>query len=71
MFSFLIYDSLKDSIVFSRDHLGQKPLYFYKDKKSIFFSSEIKPIQKFFNLNLNDNEIKNYLLKKKVDLIFY
>ena len=62
MFSFLIYDSLKDSIVFSRDHLGQKPLYFYKDKRSIFFSSEIKPIQKFFNLNLNDNEIKNYLL---------
>ena len=52
----------KDSIVFSRDHLGQKPLYFYKDEKSIFFSSEIKPIQKFFNLNLNDNEIKNYLL---------
>ena len=62
MFSFLIYDNLNNSIIFSRDHLGQKPLYFYKDEKCIFFSSEIKPIQKFFNFNLNDNEIKNYLL---------
>lgn len=47
MFAFLIYDKKTKTLFAARDHLGIKPLYIYHDDKKIIFSSEIKTIWKF------------------------
>ena len=62
-FSLVIFDKKKNKIFFARDHLGQKPLYFYKQNKSIFLSSEIRDI-KFLvkkNLSFNEKSIVNFI----------
>ena len=44
MFAFAIYD-LKEKLLFlARDHLGQKPLYYYHDGNTFAFASEIKSL---------------------------
>jgi len=42
MFAFAIWDSKRESLFMARDHLGQKPLYYYQGESSFVFSSEIK-----------------------------
>ena len=37
MWSFAIFDQKRQIIFISRDRLGEKPLYFYKDKNNFFF----------------------------------
>ena len=49
-FSFVLYDSNKDILIFSRDRFGVKPLYFRLDE-NIHISSEIKV---FDNLAFSD-----------------
>ena len=44
MWVFAIYDPKKKILFLSRDRLGQKPLYYYCDKKKFIFSSELKSI---------------------------
>ncbi len=44
MFAFCIYDKGKKSLFLARDRMGVKPLYYYWDRKSFIFASEIKPI---------------------------
>ena len=44
MFAFIIYDKSNNQIYVARDHFGIKPLYWYQDKNSILFGSEIKAI---------------------------
>ncbi len=47
MFGIALYDNKKNKLILARDHFGIKPIYysFIDDtKKSIVFSSEIKPI---------------------------
>lgn len=44
MFAFIIYDKPNNQIYVARDHFGIKPLYWYQDKNSILFGSEIKAI---------------------------
>ncbi len=46
MWAAVIFDLKKFSIKFSRDRFGEKPLYFLKDKDTIYFSSETKYIHK-------------------------
>ena len=46
MFSFVIYDPIKNNIFFARDRAGEKPLYYLHNKKSFYICSEIKPIYK-------------------------
>lgn len=65
MFSFLI-KSKNDELFFARDRFGQKPLYYYKENKKIFFSSEIKPILSNISkkkISLDKESLKNYFLK--------
>ena len=62
MYSFLIYDFLKDKIIFSRDPYGQKPLYYFQGMNQLIVSSEIKPIQKLLNLSINNHQLKEYFL---------
>jgi asparagine synthase (glutamine-hydrolysing) len=42
MFAFAIYDQRKHKLFLARDHLGQKPLYYYQEDDCFAFASEIK-----------------------------
>ena len=44
MFAIALYNSFTKELYLIRDRLGIKPLYYYKDKNKIIFSSEIKGI---------------------------
>jgi asparagine synthase (glutamine-hydrolysing) len=44
MFAFAIYDFRNKKLFLARDHLGQKPLYYYHDGSAFIFASEIKAI---------------------------
>jgi len=46
MFSFLIYDKIREQVIAARDHFGVKPLYFFKNEECILFGSEIKALLK-------------------------
>tara|TARA_B100001989_G_C24549431_1_gene473249 strand:- start:1633 stop:3384 length:1752 start_codon:yes stop_codon:yes gene_type:complete len=59
MFSFIILDLISYDFFCVRDRFGIKPLYYMKRGKNIFLSSEIKPIIKAANLEI---EINNKIL---------
>ena len=44
MFALAIWDSQIGRLVLARDRFGQKPLYYYQDRKVFVFASEIKAI---------------------------
>ena len=44
MWGFAIWDARRRRIFCSRDRLGAKPFYYYKDEKNFLFSSEIKQL---------------------------
>src|SRR3546814_238793 len=44
MFSFAIWDNRTGTLLLARDHLGQKPLYYYQDGDTFLFASEVKAI---------------------------
>lgn len=50
MFAFAIYDFNEKKLFAARDHLGQKPFYYYHEDGKFAFASEIKAI-----LSLDDN----------------
>lgn len=50
MFAFAIYDFRKELLFIARDHLGQKPIYYYHENGRFAFGSEIKAV-----LSVDDN----------------
>jgi asparagine synthase (glutamine-hydrolysing) len=44
MFAFAIWDSDSKRLLLARDHMGQKPLFFYQNGRTFAFASEIKGI---------------------------
>lgn len=44
MFAIVIYDKVEESLTILRDRLGIKPLYYYQNKNSFVFASELKAI---------------------------
>lgn len=44
MFAFALWDARRRELMLARDHLGQKPLYIYRDREKIVFGSELKAI---------------------------
>ncbi|MGB5766109.1 MAG: asparagine synthase (glutamine-hydrolyzing), partial [Arenicellales bacterium] len=44
MFAFALWDSVKRRLLMARDHLGQKPLFFYQKNGGFAFASEVKSI---------------------------
>ncbi len=63
MFAFVLVDFQAQVIHFARDPFGKKPLYIYKTKKQIVFSSSIQSIWdcKKTDLTLNTNSLDYYL----------
>lgn len=52
MFAFAVWDRKKKKLYLARDRFGEKPLFYYRDKKSIIFGSELKVIKSFNQINL-------------------
>lgn len=44
MFAFAIWDRERKTLFTARDHMGQKPLFYYQDGDEFIFASEIKAI---------------------------
>ena len=44
MFAFAIWDQEKKLLLLGRDHLGQKPMFFYQNGDDVLFASEVKSI---------------------------
>lgn len=63
MFAFALYDKLEQKIYLARDRMGEKPLYYFKNSSSFVFSSELKPILKFPEIekNINMSALNEYL----------
>lgn len=63
MWAFIIYDIIKNKIVLSKDLFGEKPLYYYKNNKGYYFSSEIKYIRYLTKekIKINYSKIKKNL----------
>lgn len=65
MFSFVIWKKNTNEIFFARDAFGQKPLYYFSDKKKLVICSEIKPIINLLGkekIKINKSSIKNYIV---------
>ena len=44
MWALAIWDNFKKELFLSRDRIGEKPLFYYNDKNSFIFASEIKSV---------------------------
>ena len=53
MWSVVIFDKIKNKLIFSRDIFWRKPLYVYTHKKELLFGSEIKFLEKLSIKNLS------------------
>lgn len=62
MFSLALFDKKKNKIYLSRDTTGQKPLYYFYENETLFFTSELRNIKK-----IKDN---NLISKKSLKLFF-
>lgn len=60
MFAFAIYDTEKNETWLVRDHFGIKPIFFYRGKRSILFSSELKAIETLAVRDLTVNRTAVY-----------
>lgn len=78
MWSFVILNKKSQKILVSRDRFGEKPLFYFKNKKEFYFGSEIKFIKSLSNkkFEINDDHLLKYLLlgyksiKKNDDTFF-
>ncbi len=64
MYSIIIFDIRTKKILFIRDHLGIKPLYFYKNEKFLLFGSEIKSFTSFpeYQFEIEKDKLDEFLL---------
>jgi asparagine synthase (glutamine-hydrolysing) len=63
MFAFAIWDKKKQILFLARDRLGIKPFYYYENKNSFLFASEIKALFECQNVipELNEKALVRYL----------
>lgn len=60
MFAFSIYDKKRKKLYLVRDHAGIKPLYYFHDKDSFYYASEIRSFNSFNNKFSVNDEWKIY-----------
>lgn len=62
MFAFVIYDEKKQQLFGALDRLGQKPFYYYLNRRNFEFASQISSIQLFHkNISISQAAIEGYL----------
>lgn len=63
MFSFVLFDLVKQRIICGRDPFGMKPFFYYEDQRCLIISSEIKGIlaSGLYQKQLNQGQILQYL----------
>ncbi len=62
MFAFAILDKKSNTLFLARDRSGKKPLYLYKNEKSLLFASELNAIKSVIpNLVIEEENISAYL----------
>jgi len=67
MFAFAFYDFKKQKVYLVRDRYGIKPLYYYKGKDFLIFSSEQKSIYAALkNVQINQQYLPEYLAYKYI-----
>ncbi|MEY8197903.1 MAG: asparagine synthase (glutamine-hydrolyzing) [Colwellia sp.] len=49
MYAFAIYDRMDNTLTICRDKVGEKPLYYFKSEKGLFFSSDLAGIREVVN----------------------
>lgn len=57
IFAFAFLDKRKGKLLLARDSFGVKPVYFYKKSNRLVYSSEIRPIQRFVQSQLNPKSL--------------
>ncbi len=64
MWAVVIYDKNKNTIVFSRDTFGEKPLFYFKNQSGIFFASNINCLLDLIDekKKINLAHVKRYLV---------
>ena len=69
MWAFVVYDTKTKELFGARDRFGIKPFYYYKDKNSFIFSSEIKALKEAIDtpLSINEESLFNYLSFNRTD----
>tara|TARA_B100000795_G_scaffold269692_1_gene259962 strand:- start:416 stop:2416 length:2001 start_codon:yes stop_codon:yes gene_type:complete len=62
MFAITLFDLQSNTIYFSRDRIGEKPLYISFNESSLLFGSELGSLTKFpaFNKDLSMNSLSSY-----------
>jgi len=65
MYSIVLYDFKKKTVYGIRDKFGIKPLYYFHDKNSFIFSSEIKPLLSYKKNNnrINTEAVNDYFFR--------
>ena len=61
MWAFAIWDEKKKELFLSRDHFGEKPLYYFKSNSGFFFYSEIKFIKSLVKFSENKKLINSFI----------
>ena len=68
MFAFTIWDNKEKKLFVFRDRLGQKPLYYFKNKNQIIIASEIKYIKLIINkLQINYKTVYDFIINANLD----
>jgi asparagine synthase (glutamine-hydrolysing) len=69
MWSFVIYDAAKNILFGSRDRVGVKPFYYYKDSSLFAFASEQKALvrQKFIKTGINEKAVFDFFIKDEIE----
>lgn len=69
MWAFALWDNRRKILFCSRDRMGVKPFYYYKDKYKFLFGSEIKQILQDNSIErvANGNKVYDYLVFNIVD----
>ena len=63
MFSFALYDSYQDEIIFGRDEGGEKPLFFHKRKNKLIISTNLFSIVKITkDARVSDRALAEFLI---------
>jgi len=70
MFAFAIYDKLSEKLIIARDHLGQKPLYYYYKDADLIFASELRALLKHPDIP-NKISIDNLIKYNYIDVFAF